>query len=323
MKKVLSLIVAILIIASITVSASAAVTMYPYVFKAVHTDGVEYTFHFGTRDNTSEDVGIEINGKQYKAENFDTATNTQFGIGIADPDNKLGDVYTYKTFSGSSYGEETTIAKADILNWDEIPADEEEENNFEKGTFTYNAAYRIARKSTGLIYSKWSDAAGVQYNDTKISLDTNSNNKQYPEVELILQYTTDAEGLNKDDKIILTVYAHAYKSDTSEMDGKYIRLYGISEDYNHPGEKGSTSGLPTLDLNCVIDALTGPDKLTTQPQAFTFDVTDYVKSKITSDNKQISFAVSPFDTTETYSEFDIYINTKQPDYVPILEYTNR
>ena len=125
MKKIFSVIVALTIIASMSVSAFAAVTMSPFVFRGVGEDGNTYIYHFGTRDNTEEEVGIEINGEKYAALNFDAVTNTKFGIGIADPSNKLGDTYEVLPYAGESYGKAVTVDKNSLskllkLNDDEL-----------------------------------------------------------------------------------------------------------------------------------------------------------------------------------------------------------
>ena len=80
--------------------------MSPYIFKGklgIDGDDNTYIFHFGTRDNKFENVGIEINGKKYQAKNFDKSTGTKFGIGIADPENKLGDNYFIKPYFGKNF----------------------------------------------------------------------------------------------------------------------------------------------------------------------------------------------------------------------------
>ena len=86
----------------------------PYIFKGklgIDGDDNTYIFHFGKRDNKFEDVGIEINGGKYPAKNFDGETGTKFGIGIADPNNKLGDTYIVKPYFGNKYKDVIRIDK--------------------------------------------------------------------------------------------------------------------------------------------------------------------------------------------------------------------
>lgn len=88
--------------------------MSPYSFRGlsgIEGDNNTYIFHFGTRDNKYEDVGIEIQGKKYKANHFDLSTGAKFGIGIADPSNMLGDNYIITPYYGNTYGTSVTVDK--------------------------------------------------------------------------------------------------------------------------------------------------------------------------------------------------------------------
>ena len=330
MKKVLSLIVAILIIASITVSASAAVTMYPYVFKAVHTDGVEYTFHFGTRDNTSEEVGIEINGKKYQATSFDAETNTKFGIGIADPQNILGDEYAYKTFSGSSYGEETTIAKADIPAWDEIAPEEEEVDNtvYEQVSIVASGVYSVQRQPNFLTLDKWLSDNVLGTNNIKTRLYTAGAESEIPGQKTtrqlaLLQLKTTAKGITntetQEDRIILTIYL---KADSYTVDGGSVRLAGIANE-NYIPENGSEDNLPVEDDKYIFETRTPkPLSTSTTAQPYEYDITEYVrervKGNVNGDEVQISLFLVPDDSNWNSGENSyIYFNTKESSGYPV------
>lgn len=128
MKKAISLLVILSIVFAMSATAFAAPTI-EYVFGGAEEDGNYYYYMFGRNDVTSEEVGISIEGKA-KLYNLDDSAlikaqaSGKFGIGLADPENKLGDsfqVTPYQVISGvKEEGAEQAIVKEEVTDSDEI-----------------------------------------------------------------------------------------------------------------------------------------------------------------------------------------------------------
>ncbi len=127
MKKVISLLVIFSIVLAMSITAFAVPTI-DYVFGGTEEDGNYYYYMFGKNDTASEDVGITIEGKDklfnLDAEALDKAKSTGlFGIGIADPQNILGDsfkVTPYQVVSGAKEeGAQQDVVKEEVIDSDE------------------------------------------------------------------------------------------------------------------------------------------------------------------------------------------------------------
>lgn len=132
MKKILVsvLAIAIAIVLSLSISAFAA-PVIEYVFGGTADDGNYYYYMFGHGvDNEATEVGINIKGRN---ENFSldetgleaAKTSTKFGIGIADPNNKLGDSFEATPYyvteaDGKISGSTKIVTKSETTDTDEI-----------------------------------------------------------------------------------------------------------------------------------------------------------------------------------------------------------
>ncbi len=128
MKKVISLLVIFSIVLAMSVTAFAVPTI-EYVFGGTEEDGNYYYYMFGKNNTDATEVGITIEGKEklfnLNTEGLATAqTSGKYGIGVADPLNKLGasfKVTPYQVVSDvKETGVEQPIVKEEVINSDEI-----------------------------------------------------------------------------------------------------------------------------------------------------------------------------------------------------------
>ncbi len=287
MKKILSCLIAVLIIASISVSAFAAVTMSPYVFRSVEDDGNTYVYHFGTRDNTEEEVGIEIDGEKYSAKNFDIATNTKFGIGIADPANKLGDSYTVLPYAGETYGTPVIVDKNVTEN---VVINVADSDTYSAEPYFGTATSYTARKATDDpedtdSFTNRDSEAGMNVVFVKATQD--DTGYQVPFMQFNIP--ENLEEITNGRKAYLNVTLYGGNQILNDY---YIDLYGVEKEGTH-----SIDNIPVRDeINGAIDTVLIPavEKFTTNDAKsrirIRFDITNYLKKRIYENSETVTFS---------------------------------
>ena len=262
MKKIFTLIVAVLIIASMSVSSFAAVTMSPYVFRSTEADGNTYIYHFGTRTDVNEEVGIEINGEKYKAENFDTTTNTKFGIGIADPSNKLTSTYTVTPYAGETYGTSVVVnkdAQSDVV-FNPVYS----QNYYTEKALEFEGGYEVNSEGETL--------STVTGKTITIYADENYSSKK----GLIKFNLNDLKGLSNGRQVYLYLYLFGTVNITS--DTATLEVYGASsENYDESNlpvrdDISGSVGEVTLEKSCFTGTATNAVRVG-------IDVTNYIQQK--------------------------------------------
>lgn len=318
MKKLLSL---LLIMAMLSSVSAFAVTEVEYTFKG--EDG--YVYHFGTFGAEDEDAGLVINGKKYSltggthsctdenCENaFDHAKNydNRFGMGIKLENGE--DSYTmapYATVAGNDNVAEVpeTVTVATV---EAFPEAEEEDDVYERGTFTLDAIYKLERNTGSTNFSRW--LADDTNSTSSVSRGRVYDAKGDPRDEHLLKFNTTVQGLNEEDKVILTVGARA-ENDLG-VSGGSVRIVGIvDENYAY------NTSLPTVDRTYTFTTTKG---LTRDFQDYSFDVTSYVKARLLSGSSQISFLVEMVDADWKTEDSGVYMDLAIAPYTlaPKLEY---
>lgn len=170
---------------------------------------------------------------------------------------------------------------------------EEPEGPFERGTFTLTQAHKLIRKTGTVNFESWGSATADDFISGRVY-----NNSGDPREEAILQFTTAANGLNDDDKVVLTFSASA--QDAKGV-GATIKIVGVADENYEYG-----AALPTVDSNY---SYTTDKLLTVDFTEFSFDVTSYVKARLASGVKKISFLVeivdSDWESGSTYMDLAI------------------
>lgn len=265
MKKIFAIIVAMLLVLSIGLSASAAVTMSPYVFRGTEADGNTYIYHFGTRSDVNEEVGIKINGENYKAENFDSSTNTKFGIGIADPSNKLGDSYTVIPYAGETEYAPVSVNKNAETNAVFHPV--YTQNYYPEKTLNFIGAYSTSKDYTtfATVTSSYITVVGRPTGDEAYSKN-------------LLKFDLNGlQGLSNGRRVYLWLYLFGTKSIVS--DTATLEAYGaVSEDYNesNPPKRDDISG-PVGKVVIGDSCFTGEG---INAVRVGMDVTNYIQQKL-------------------------------------------
>lgn len=287
MKKIFSVIVALTIIASMSVSAFAAVTMSPFVFRGVGEDGNTYIYHFGTRDNTEEEVGIEINGEKYAALNFDAVTNTKFGIGIADPSNKLGDTYEVLPYAGESYGKAVTVDKNSLSN---AVFNATFENDYvAEPEIPFVAAYGTDNGKLVLIADSTTTT-----NKTVSATGRPAGDGLY--AKNFLRFDISAiESIANGRKIELIF--NAFGSTAILNNGATLEVYGVTSegeysDENLPARDDASGPIASVKIDQSICTGVGADS-----KRLSVDLTNYIQQKIykNEDTATISFKITDFE----------------------------
>lgn len=123
MKKVLLLtLVLCMLVSSIAIAAPSIGAVF-----SVTENGKVFYYMFGSVGKTAEDVGLTINGKDYNLDApalLKAQSSGKFGIGIADPDNILGDEFVATPYEvvgeQRQTGEEKNVVKNEVADNDVI-----------------------------------------------------------------------------------------------------------------------------------------------------------------------------------------------------------
>lgn len=287
MKKIFAIIVAMLLVLSIGLSASAAVTMSPYVFRGTEADGNTYIYHFGTRSDVNEEVGIKINGENYKAENFDSSTNTKFGIGIADPSNKLGDSYTVIPYAGETEYAPVSVNKNAKENV--VINTKDSKEYVAEPAFSVKSCY-TARLPYDEFTASFTEYANNNSNYSMNAVYNVATGNDYGYSVPFIQFDMPEGLTNIADGRKLYLDVTTFGSTEIEEDF-YLDLYGVKEEGTY-----SLENLPEADItNGIIDSALMPvEKFTTGTASdrvrVRFDVTNYVKKRIYENSDTITFA---------------------------------
>ena len=175
---------------------------------------------------------------------------------------------------------------------------------FENGTFTLTEKHKLARKAGTETFDNWYDDGTEEYITSRVNSATGD-----PRDEVILQFNATAEGLNNDDSVILTLAAAAQ---TAAAVGSTVRIVGIvDENYEYGG------ALPTVDRSYTFTT----DKVMTTLDytEFSFDVTPYVKARLASGERNISFLVEMV-VPEYSSSVTMEVAVANNNILPTLTY---
>jgi len=110
MKKLLCLVIAVVLTLSIAITSFAAVTIN-YTFKATDENGDEWVYFAGTFDEGDTEVGLSVDGKDYKLEPEQYTQSKNYGnnhfiIGLADRNNLFGGIYDVTPYAVNAEGRE-------------------------------------------------------------------------------------------------------------------------------------------------------------------------------------------------------------------------
>ncbi|MBE7015063.1 MAG: hypothetical protein E7419_07690 [Ruminococcaceae bacterium] len=178
---------------------------------------------------------------------------------------------------------------------------------YERGTFTLKEKHYLERNTGNVTFSAWKPD---NFTDSISGRVYNASGD--PRDEAILKFETTAEGLNADDKVILTVAVRAQTA--LGVSGGSVRIVGIvDENYAFNGT------LPTVDRNYTFTTTEG---LSLDFKEYSFDVTSYVKARIQSGAPSISFLVEFVDSDWKNGDSSVYMDLALAPYnvVPHLEY---
>ena len=177
---------------------------------------------------------------------------------------------------------------------------------FSRGIFTLTDKHYLERNTGLTTFNAWKPD-----NFTDTISGRVYNNSGDPRDEAILQFTTTAEGLNEDDKVILTL---ALKSQAELGVGATARIVGIvDENYAFQGT------LPVVDKNYIF---TTTETLDLDFKKFSFDVTSYVKARLLAGSDKISFLIELVDADWKTGDGSVYMDLALAPYnvVPTLTY---
>ena len=254
--------------------------MSPYTFTGplgIDGDDNIYVFHFGQRDNTIEEVGLEINGKKYKAKRFDEETQTKFGIGIADPSNKLSNVYTVTPYYGTRYGTPVKINKNEegavyhpvIL-----------ENYYPEAELTYAGAYTTAKDYTSL--------NEVSSSEKTIRI-TGRPTGDAPYGKRFIKFDLNGlTGLSNGRRVYLYLYAFGTKAIIS--DSARLEVYGIEnqsfDSENPPVRRDAAGPVGSYVFTSENNTFSGEGAYS---KRIGIDVTSYIHEVLSKGEKTVAF----------------------------------
>lgn len=109
MKKLLCFVIAVVLTLSIAITSFAAVTIN-YQFKATDENGEEWVYFAGTFEDGDTEVGLTVEGKDYKLEADQYQKSKDYGnkfiIGLADRNNLFGGIYNVTPYALNAEGRE-------------------------------------------------------------------------------------------------------------------------------------------------------------------------------------------------------------------------
>lgn len=202
------------------------------------------------------------------------------------PDNNISDIETLSENNTDTYA----------LN-----------ETYERGTFTLTEKHYLERNPGNVTFNAWKPD---NFTDSISGRVYNASGD--PRDEAILKFETTAQGLNAEDKVILTVAVRAQTA--LGVSGGSVRIVGIvDENYAFNGT------LPTVDRNYTFTTTEG---LTLDFKEYSFDVTSYVKARIQSGAPSISFLVELVDSDWKTGDSSVSMDLALAPYnvAPRLEY---
>ena len=122
MKRILTVLLALTLVLSLTLTSFAAVTIN-FSFKALDENGDEYVYHFGTFDPaTDKEVGLQVGDNEYPLDDaaYEKAVSVggKFGIGLIDKNNVYGGEYTVTPYTKDGSDVKTTAQNINVVEND-------------------------------------------------------------------------------------------------------------------------------------------------------------------------------------------------------------
>ncbi len=220
------------------------------------------------------------------------------------------------SLSVSAFASETDKVNTDMLpesvfeeiidNNTETLAEEAVEP-YTRGSFTLTQIHYLERTTGTVNFAGWKPDNFTDSISGRVY-----NTSGDPRDEAILQFTATAQGLNEDDKIILTVAVRAQNQ--LGVDGGSVRIIGIvDENYTFNG---------TTPVVAPEYTYLSTEGLTLDFKNYSFDVTPYVKARLAAGEKKISFLVELVDSDWKTGDGNVYMDLALAPYnvAPVLAY---
>ncbi len=266
MKKLLCLVIAVVLTMSIAITSFAAVTIN-YWFKATDENGEEWVYFAGTFDEGDTEVGLSVDGKDYKLEPEQYTQSKNYGnkfiIGLADRNNLFGGIYDVTPYAVNAKGRE----EADVISVNETEMSVKSDASLgtissEIGTvypefnsetteyYLYNAENNITLSEDSVSVTPVDENASVtksvEDNILTVLVENGAETKTYTVTLVELKQAT----LSISKNTVKTNSAYSYTVDTS-MEAKDIKTFKTMNDFYG----GSTS-----ELNIMMDTSKLPEK---------------------------------------------------------------
>ena len=265
MKRILSVLIALTLVLSVSVTSLAAVSI-THSFRAADENGEEYVYHFGTFDTDSDkEVGLEVNGKEYPLDEAayqkSLAVGGKFGIGLIDKNNVYGGEYTVIPYAKDENDVKTTASAIEVV-----------ESEYTLPEIIYDEPV-LALESYGSL-----TVEDGNYSAREILTTSPTNKNGSPALKLetktaaYLTFDISAlKGINED-RLITISFAN-YRQGANL--GQYIYMYGMTDE-----NKIDTINETVISnkYNIAYDDVI--DNTSNTPMTATFNVTNYIKNKL-------------------------------------------
>lgn len=189
---------------------------------------------------------------------------------------------------------------------------------YAQGTFSVKDAERIQYDAYPNVNSISVYGVGDK-TFTYIRARCNTNNRlDYKEAAILRFDMTNVEGLNEDDRILLTFRASTVADQGTTInrsDYTYVKVTGVS---NESWTYNDTTNVPLIDESVLSSTTEGNIPVYGSYKEFQIDVTDYIKAKIAAGATTVTFAFQAQDSTNIAA--GIYLEGTHAGALPTLTY---
>ncbi len=305
MKRILTVLLALTLVLSLTLTSFAAVTIN-FSFKALDENGDEYVYHFGTFDPaTDKEVGLQVGDNEYPLDDaaYEKAVSVggKFGIGLIDKNNVYGGEYTVTPYTkDENYVKSTASAIKVVESEYTLP-----EITYDEPVLALNG-YGSLTIENGNYSAREILITGTNKNDAPaLTLETKT--------AAYLTFDISAlKGINED-RLITITFAN-YRQGPNL--GQYIYMYGMTDE-----NKIDTINETVISnkYNIAYDADINNGAHT--PMTATFNVTNYIKNKLINGETTATF-VYVLKSTTVNAGYLAYQGSNKPtlNYVDTASY---